>query len=410
MSAKATSSQPEPAEILRDASLNTLPARQEERRAELYAFALEYIGLGIAVFPLSHVTDQGCSVAGTPHCKCKGNLEHAGKCQVLDHWSEQASTDRDQIDDWWGPEPRYEIAEFDSFGRGGKKVASAGDHVIAHGTWFPLGNIGLSMRDSGILGVDVDPRHGGRESADALLLNGIDLYATRTHDTPSGGTHSLFAMPGDFEPRNYYAKPRGIARGIDLIGKGFLYAPPSIVGMGVYQARIPKAEIGDAPAYITGWIRDRARECQGLPVAGARPPAPDGRRRRYGAAALAGEKKLLAECQDGRNNQLNNSALSLGSLSEECSVSYEEAYDTLMQACEVNGLLREDGLGQCTASFRSGWHTGLRSPRHIEYRISDDRDRTMTARSWLKSSRGRGPSTATASGSSMPTATCWAGT
>ena len=55
MSAKAAPSQPEPAGILRDASLNTLPARQEARRAELYAAALEYIGLGIAVFPLSHV-------------------------------------------------------------------------------------------------------------------------------------------------------------------------------------------------------------------------------------------------------------------------------------------------------------------------------------------------------------------
>ncbi len=363
----------EPAEILRDASLNTLPPDKEARRAELYTAVLEYIGLGFEVFPLSHVTDQGlCSVAGTPHCHCKGDLEHAGKCQVLDHWDKEASKDRDQIDDWWGPAPRYEVLEGDAY-KGTTKVASAGDHVIAPG-WFPLGNIGLSMRNSGYIGVDIDPRHGGSRSVDELAMREIDLLTTRRHSTARGGIHSLFRLPKGFTPRNYYAKPRGFAKGIDLIGKGFLYAPPSVIGAGVYQVITPGASPGDLPAEVLDWMKNRSRESEGLPVRDARPPAPDGRRRRYGAAALAGEKKLLAECQEGRNNQLYLSALALGSLSEECSISKEEAYDTLGQACEINGVLAEDGVSQFTASFNSGWNTGLRDPRRPEYKITADDD------------------------------------
>jgi P4 family phage/plasmid primase-like protien len=388
--------QSDPGDGGRDASLNTLSARDEARRAELYAAALEYISEGFEVFPLSHVkADGNCSVAGTPHCHCKNDLEHAGKCQVLDHWDKEASKDPDQIADWWGPAPRYEVREGDAYGRGGVKVASAGDHVIAYGTWFPLGNIRLSMRNSRCIGVDTDPRHGGRESLGALRVNGIDLTATRTHRTARGGTHGLFRVPDDIEPRNYYAKPRGIAKGIDLIGKGFLYAPPSIIGAGAYQVTDPEVRIADLPSEVVDWIRDRQAECRGLPVRSASPPAPNGRRRRYGAAALAGEKKKLAECQGGRNIVLNNSALALGSLSEECSISEQEAYDALMQACETNGLIRDDGLGQCTATFSSGWNAGLRKPRHPDYKVTADDDgddseelAAITPRPWTQYGNG----------------------
>src|SRR5580704_15378900 len=169
--------QPELNDGGRDASRNTLSPRDNERRAELHAAACEYISQGFEVFPLSYVTDQGlCSVAGTPHCKCK-DLDHAGKCQILEHWSEEASSDRDQIDDWWGPAPRYDVLEGVSF-KGTVKVASAGDHVLAPG-WYPLGNIGLSMRNTHIIGVDIDPRHGGNESVDALAMREIDLITNR---------------------------------------------------------------------------------------------------------------------------------------------------------------------------------------------------------------------------------------
>ena len=131
----------------RDASLNTLLPRDEERRAELYAAALEYARQGFEVFPLSHVTDEGeCSVAGTPHCKCRDDLEHAGKCQVLDHWDKEASSDPDQIADWWGPAPRYELLEGDSFK--GRSRWRRPDSMSSPPDWFPLGNIGLSMRNS----------------------------------------------------------------------------------------------------------------------------------------------------------------------------------------------------------------------------------------------------------------------
>jgi putative DNA primase/helicase len=201
---------------------------------------------------------------------------------------------------------------------------------------------------------------------------------TRAHKTARGGLHYIYRVPDDVMPRNHYAEPRGIAPGIDLIGKGYLLAPPSVVGAGRYEVLGAAAGIADLPEYILDWITARQEEYQGLSAHDAPQPAPDGRRRRYGEAALAGERKVLSGWRDGRNIQLNNAALALGSLSEECGISYEEAYDALGQACEANGLIREDGLGQFTATFNSGWNTGLRRPRHPDYRQLE----SATPRPW----------------------------
>ena len=249
----------------RDISLNTLSARNEERRAELYAAALEYAGLGFEVFPLSHVTGQGlCSVAGTPHCKCKGDLEHAGKCQVLDHWDKEASRDPDQIADWWGPAPRYEVA-------GRRLLRPNGSRWCRPGTRHRLWHVVPAGQHRAVDAELAHHRRGRRPAARRprvgrwLMLNGIDLTATRAHSTARGGTHYLFRVPDSFTPRNYYAKPRGLAKGIDLIGKGFLYAPPSMVGVGVYQVTDTEARIADLPSEILDWISSRAGRMPGSP-------------------------------------------------------------------------------------------------------------------------------------------------
>jgi P4 family phage/plasmid primase-like protien len=326
--------------------------------------ALEYAALGFEVFPLSHVLPDGtCSVAGTPHCKCNGNPEHAGKCQVLDHWDQEATTDEAMIRSWWAPSPPY----FPSEGTWSSKGQIEPPQLIPIlESWYPLANIGLSLRNSGIWCLDVDPRHDGDESLEKLAANGLKIPATRIHRTGRNGRHFFFRAPEDIGPRNFYADADGIADGIDLIGKGFAFAPPSVMGTGSYSVK-DSDPVGELPDYVADWIRNRKAQFEGRPAAGAPQVAPDGRRRRYAEAALAGEKKTLATCQDGRNNQLNRSAMALGTLSEACSISQDEAYLVLHEACETNGLNAEDGDGQFYATFMSGWNAGLRNPRHPAY-------------------------------------------
>ena len=79
------------------------PDALDGARAELLAAALEYVGLGLEVFPLSYVKADGTCSAYKRHCKCQGDPGHAGKCQVLDHWDAEASADPDKISTWWGP-------------------------------------------------------------------------------------------------------------------------------------------------------------------------------------------------------------------------------------------------------------------------------------------------------------------
>jgi hypothetical protein len=77
---------------------------------------------------------------------------------------------------------------------------------------------------SGIVVLDVDPRHGGKDSLRALERDHGSLPKTVESITGGGGRHVYFAHPGN-EVRNR----TNIEPGIDLRGDGgCIVAPPSI--------------------------------------------------------------------------------------------------------------------------------------------------------------------------------------
>lgn len=94
--------------------------------------------------------------------------------------------------------------------------------------WFsrwPDANLGIvTGQVSGIVVVDVDPRHGGFASlAGAELRHGL-LTATVEAATGGGGRHLYFAHPGEKTPNRVAIWP-----GIDLRGDGgCVVAPPSV--------------------------------------------------------------------------------------------------------------------------------------------------------------------------------------
>lgn len=66
----------------------------------------------------------------------------------------------------------------------------------------------------------------------------------------------------------------------------------------------------------------------------------------------------------GRNARLNRGAFVLGTLGAHGLVERDRAFEELVErACGENGLLAEDGAGQCDATFSSGWDSGSAHPR-----------------------------------------------
>lgn len=143
----------------------------------------------------------------------------------------------------------------------GLKNATRDEAVIKK--WFTETpwNIGIvTGRASGIVVIDVDPRHGGDESLAKLEQEHGPLPPTCRFNTGGGGQHILFRHPGQPVPNTAGT----IAAGIDVRGDGgFIIAPPSThISGGVYSISTD-AELApppdwllkstDQPTLITNW-------------------------------------------------------------------------------------------------------------------------------------------------------------
>lgn len=119
----------------------------------------------------------------------------SGKEPLIPHGVLGATADEDTIRRWWEAWPTANVA-------------------IATGA------------RSGIVALDVDPRHGGDESLAAITQRYGPLPATLTVLTGGGGRHFYFTHPGG-NVKN--ASGLGGWPGIDLRADGgYVLAPPSI--------------------------------------------------------------------------------------------------------------------------------------------------------------------------------------
>ena len=126
--------------------------------------------------------------------------------------------------------------------------------------WFrrsPNYNVGIVTGElSGLVVVDVDPRHDGDKSLHRLEQENGPLPVTLESITGGGGRHLYFAHPGS-EVHNRV----GILAGIDLRGDGgCIVAPPSIHPSGKpyrwVKGRGPgQANIAQMPDWLLGMIR-----------------------------------------------------------------------------------------------------------------------------------------------------------
>ena len=189
--------------------------------------ALHYLRLGMAVLPLHHPVDDG----GTLRCSCR----QADCSQPAKH-------------------------PFGRLVRNGLKDASNDPDVVRG--WFtdaPV-NIGIATGfSSGIVAIDVDPRHGGDETLAELERQHGALPSTWRFLTGGGGEHILFRHPG-----GRVANSAGtLGRGLDVRGDGgYIVAPPShhICGR-TYEISVDhhpdEVVLGDPPPWLLSKLQGR---------------------------------------------------------------------------------------------------------------------------------------------------------
>jgi hypothetical protein len=126
--------------------------------------------------------------------------------------------------------------------------SASNDHEQLRKWWTarPDAGVGLALKDSGLVCVDVDSRNGGLETLERLEAQHGKVESEVMAYTPGGGMHFVFAaqLVGNL--------PGTLGKGIDLKADGYICVEPTIHPNG-------KA--------LPGWIRDLARAPLQAPAA-----------------------------------------------------------------------------------------------------------------------------------------------
>lgn len=216
----------------------------------------------------------------------------------------------------------------------------------------------------------------GRQSWVDLQAKHGKAPITHTHLTPGGGKHLLFKWRDDKPITN--SEGQITKRGINVRGDGgYLIFPPSVASNGrAYQMedQFDWFNFADAPDWLYDLIltkpqpsiSQRAASMVRAPQRSVSTFDRSDERRRYAEAALRGEADIVAAAGSGeRNNQLNISALKLGSLVAAGELSQGEVIGALYDASVANGYVADDGQSAAMATINSGIRKGMEQPREI---------------------------------------------
>jgi bifunctional DNA primase/polymerase-like protein len=152
----------------------------------IVAMALKYVEAGYPVLPVHSLRGGVCT------CRKAKTCSSPGKHPRTRHGVSDATREAKKVRGWW------------------KK--------------WPDANIGIATgRESGILAVDIDPGHGGKESIRELENLYGNLPSGPISQTGGGGWHLIFNHPG-----HPLSNRVGIADGIDIRADGgYIVAPNS---------------------------------------------------------------------------------------------------------------------------------------------------------------------------------------
>ncbi|HXY44624.1 MAG TPA: bifunctional DNA primase/polymerase [Acidimicrobiales bacterium] len=226
--------------------------------------ALEAVGRGWSVVPM-HTAAAGRCSCGDPSCLSPGKHTHIAWKRRM-----QEAASAEQVRQWWRRWPRA--------------------------------NVGIvSGAVSGLVVLDIDPRHGGGDSLSLLESMHGRMPHTVESLTGGGGQHLYFRHPGTLVPS------RPIAPGLDLKGDGGLVVcPPSVHVSGrsyAWEEGCAPGEVAlaDLPWWLPATAPDPdASKSRGSNAAHHVPPRTEGERSEF-AALWA---RVGVELRPGDNNYL----------------------------------------------------------------------------------------------------------
>ena len=228
-------------------------------------------------------------------------------------------------------------------------------------------NLGVAAGPpSGVVVVDIDNAEAEARLEELAALHG-GLPQTVTALTPRG-KHLYFKHDARVRSR-----VRVLGLGLDVRAeRSYVVAPPSELEGGKAYRWAPgcapdECELAAMPEWLVALLVD-------VPRRNGRPPAPSqraprartslGAPARYYEAALRSEARQLAQTPEGaRNDATVRAALRLGRLSGPGQLSEEVIVSALLQACEENGLVADDGEPQVLATILRGIRAGEANPR-----------------------------------------------
>jgi len=153
--------------------------------------ALDYARRGWLCFPVHYPVKQGNKFV----CSCGKDDCNPAKHPLTLHGFKDATTDQTQLRRWWSQHPQA--------------------------------NVGIATGEaSGLVIIDIDPRHGGTESMKAITKLG-NVPVTPMAYTGGGGEHIYLAHPGNGIKIKSTVQVAGYP-GVDIKGDGgAIIAPPS---------------------------------------------------------------------------------------------------------------------------------------------------------------------------------------
>lgn len=286
--------------------------------------ALAYASLGWPVMPLAWMSGDRCA------CKTGRHCEHPAKHPLIADGLKGASTDPSQLHQWW-------------------------EH-------WPQAGIGVRTGAvSGLLVLDIDAAHGGWATASRLSAAGQEISrATLQANTGGGGCHLVYAHPGaPTRVPNLVGHLPGIDQptpGIDLRGDGgYVVVAPSGHRCGSsYSWRLDPDPLSAPPAWLSKAL---------APLTAPAPQPLNGTRVwGYAAAALRSEAARVANAPEGvRNDRLNRSAFSLGTLVGAGALPRDQVEASLTQAAAAAGI----STREAARTIASGLAAGVGRPREL---------------------------------------------
>lgn len=243
------------------------------------------------------------------------------------------------------------------------------DTAVISAHWRQGANVCVPMKVNGLLVIDLDrhnPAADGIDTFTGLCETHHEPWPqTFTVPTPGDGLHMYFwAYPG----RQLGNTSKKLGPGIDTRGPGSGNGGGYVLGPGSVVGGKPYTVIRDEPIIpLPGWLvelLDPPRPAP-TPTTGQVVRVDD----RYVRKALEGEIQRILDCGtkegSGRNNQLNESAFSLGTLVGAGLLSQVTAETALYASAEAVHLVHDDGYRQVMATIASGLNAGIRKPRDL---------------------------------------------